>query len=62
MIRYISEYGGDDELFFILSKLYFENGEEEKAFNSFKLISDNYKYKSEYLELEKKLNKNSVDN
>lgn len=62
LIRYISEYGGDDELFFILSKLYFENGEEEKAFNSFKLISDNYKYKSEYIELEKKLNKNSVDN
>ena len=27
LIRYISEYGGDDELFLILSTLYLENGE-----------------------------------
>ncbi len=62
LIRYISEYGGDDELFLILSTLYLENGEEEKAFNSFKLISDSYKYKLEYIELKKSLNRNSIEN
>lgn len=62
LIRYISEYGGDDELFLILSTLYLENGEEEKAFNSFKLISDNYKYRPEYIKLKKSLNRNSIEN
>lgn len=62
LIRYISEYGGDDELFLILSTLYLENGEEEKAFNSFKLISDNYKYRPEYIKLKKSLNGNSIEN
>ncbi|MDU1911295.1 tetratricopeptide repeat protein [Fusobacterium sp.] len=62
LLRYISEYGGDDELFLILSTLYLENGEEKKALNSFKLISNNYKYKPEYIELKKSLNRNSIEN
>lgn len=62
LIRYISEYDGDDELFFILSTLYLENGEEEKAFNAFKLISNNYKYKPEYIQLKKSLNRNNIEN
>lgn len=61
LIRYISEYGGDDELFLILSVLYLENGEKEKAFNSFKLISDSYKYEPKYVELREKLKRNSID-
>lgn len=61
LIRYISEYGGDDELFLILSVLYLENGEKEKAFNSFKLISDSYKYEPKYIELREKLKRNSID-
>lgn len=61
LIRYISEYGGDDELFLMLSTLYLENGEKEKAFNSFELISDAYKYEAEYIELREKLKRNSID-
>ena len=61
LIRYISEYGGDDELFLILSTLYLENGEKEKALNSFKLISDSYKYEPKYIELREKLKRNSID-
>lgn len=61
LIRYISEYGGDDELFLILSTLYLENGEKEKAFNSFKLISDSYKYEPKYIELREKLKRNNID-
>lgn len=61
LIRYISEYGGDDELFLILSTLYLENGDKEKAFNSFKLISDSYKYEPKYIELRKKLKRKSID-
>lgn len=61
LIRYISEYGGDDELFLILSTLYLEGGEKEKAFNSFKLISDSYKYEPKYIELREKLNRNNID-
>lgn len=61
LIRYISEYGGDDELFLILSTLYLENGGKEKALNSFKLISDSYKYEPKYIELREKLKRNSID-
>lgn len=62
LIRYISENGGDDELFLMLSTLYLETGEKEKALNSFKLISDNYKYEPKYIELREKLNRNNRDN
>lgn len=55
MMRYISEYGGEDKLYLLLSNLYLKNGEIENAVNSFKLISKNYEYNKEYIELKNKI-------
>ncbi len=61
LVRYISEYNGDDEIFLILSDLYLKNNKKDKAINSFKLISDDYKYNSEYKKIRKKLNDNDFN-
>ncbi|ADO82470.1 tetratricopeptide repeat protein [Ilyobacter polytropus] len=51
--RYMAENGIDDELLLLLSKISFTNGDMDSAENSLKMISDDYKYDLEYLNLKK---------
>ncbi len=51
--RYIVKNGIDDELLLQLSKISFSNGDVATAENSIKMISDDYKYDLEYLNLKK---------
>ncbi|WP_319370917.1 tetratricopeptide repeat protein [uncultured Ilyobacter sp.] len=60
--RYIAKNGVSDELLMQLSKISFANGDIATAENSIRMISDNYKYDLEYLNLKRdildKTNKN----
>lgn len=51
--RYMAKNGIDDELLLQLSKISFTNGDMDSAENSLKMISDDYKYDLEYLNLKK---------
>ena len=55
VMRYISQYGGDDDLFIFLSNLYLKNNERENAVNSFKMVSRDNEYNKEYIELKNKI-------
>ncbi len=51
--RYIAKNGVNDELLLQLSKISFANGDIPTAENSIKMISDDYRYDLEYLNLKK---------
>lgn len=55
LLRYISQYGGDDEIFLLLSNLYLKNGEKENAESSLKLVSKDFQYDEEYINLKNRI-------
>ncbi|MGF6906574.1 tetratricopeptide repeat protein [Fusobacterium sp. PH5-44] len=51
LLQHISIYGGDDDLYLMLSQLYVNNNELHKAKSSFSLVSESSVYKEEYKNL-----------
>ncbi|MDR3259841.1 MAG: hypothetical protein LBT51_09575 [Fusobacteriaceae bacterium] len=48
LLRYISEYDGDDELYLLLTHLYININDYNRASSSFKLISEALRYTDDY--------------